>query len=167
MRFKNISTALLIPVLAYLIAGCASTHQNTVPGEEIKAQGWEQRGNAFLFDITVNRDGKKNSARLDLYQRGDSLSFFARGYLGKGALKGLLSADSVVVYFPTAGEYYGGRLGALLADTCGAGQNLEQLLIDIFRELPTSSNLPSDLSLKILEDGRKARICRACGEVIE
>jgi hypothetical protein len=139
------------------MAGCAPTRQNAVPGEELKNPGTEQRGTAFLFDVKVNRNGKKNSVRLDIYQRGDSLSVFARGYLGKGALKGLLTSDSVIAHFPTEEEYYTGKLESLISDSCQFGQNLERILVTIFRDLPDTSDLPSDISLRTLEDGKKKK----------
>ncbi|SYZ74088.1 exported hypothetical protein [Candidatus Zixiibacteriota bacterium] len=157
MPLKSVFAIAIFPVFFYLLTGCASTPQKGSLGEETRVRGSDRQGNAFLFDIKVTRNGKMNSARLDIYQNGDSLSLFARGYLGKGALKGLLTPDSIIVYFPLTGEYYTGKLADLVSDSCRMGQNLEHLLASLFNYLPDSVELPSDISLQTLKDEKKSK----------
>jgi hypothetical protein len=108
---------------------------------------------AYLFDIKITRQGKKNSARLDLYQSGDTISFFARGYLGKGVLKGLLISDSVTLYFPTEDEYFIGRLTALTNDSCLRNLPLEELILKLFKQTALHIDLtPYNLYMTVLSE---------------
>ena len=126
-------------MLAVVVSGCTLANRRQAITEETRAQAAlpEGRGDAYLFDITVVRQGKKNSARLDVYQQGDSISFFARGYLGKGVMKGLLEKESLMVFFPTENEFYSGRLSALINDRCADSVRFEELILALFRNVPS------------------------------
>ena len=68
-------------------------------------------------------------------------------YLGKGALKGRLTADSLVMYFPASNEYVAERLGDLAA-RAECPIPLTQLhLLDLFKHLPDSVDLPPEVSV--------------------
>lgn len=60
---------------------------------------------AFLFDARIYRDGKPTSIRLHVYRTDSIIALGGRGYLGKGALKGIMTNDSVIIYFPASNEY--------------------------------------------------------------
>jgi len=139
-------SALLIAIL--ILGGCSLAHrEHPIAKEEIplakeeipQSQLQAGNGNAYLFDIKINRQGKKNSVRLELYQVGDTMSFFARGYLGKGVMKGLLSRDSLIVYFPTENEYYTGKVADLVDNPCLNTTGIEDLIIELFQGTPADS----------------------------
>jgi hypothetical protein len=111
------------------------------------------QGDAYLFDIKISRNGRKNSARLDIYRCGDSLSFFARGYLGKGVMKGITFGDSMLVYFPTENEFYSGPLSALANDSCLNDLELERIAIELFQKIPTQvDNIQKHFYLTIVKE---------------
>ncbi|MCX6826724.1 MAG: hypothetical protein NTV06_05585 [candidate division Zixibacteria bacterium] len=144
-------TAMLIAVA--FISGCTSMHRNLTTEPEHDQKISPKRGDAYLFDITVDRNGRKNSARLDIYQSGDSLSFFARGYLGKGVIKGLLVADSVMAYFPTENQFYSGEIMALLKDSCSGDFRMERLILELFRGVPPEAKeARKHLEITVIKD---------------
>ena len=113
----------------------------------------EGKGNAYLFDIKINHSGKKNSVRLDLYQSGELLGLFARGYLGKGVMKGILSKDSLIVYFPTENEFYTGKISGLVENPCLKSTRIEQLILQFFNSTPPEIDLSnSELYLTVLKE---------------
>ena len=71
-------------------------------------RGGQFRSAAFLVDLRVNDDGKSYSVTTELYFSGDSVGFYGRGYLGKGAFRGQIIDDIVTVYFNRQNEYFTG-----------------------------------------------------------
>lgn len=65
---------------------------------------------AYLIDLRVDDAGSKYSINTELYFSGDSVGFYGRGYLGKGAFKGNIIADVVTIYFNQQDEYFSGPL---------------------------------------------------------
>lgn len=150
----------LTVIAAILPAGCTLANRNRVKVKtaEEPSQREKLRGDAYLFDVKINRDSKKNSFRLDLYQSRETLAWFARGYLGKGVMKGVLNRDSLLVYFPTEEEFYSGRLNDLAKKSCLGRVELETVLDRLFRSLPTEiPSLSEDFYLTILKEDGKVR----------
>ncbi len=73
-------------------------------------RGEQFRSAAYLIDLRVNDAGEKYSINTELYFSGDSVGFYGRGYLGKGAFKGNIIDDAVTVYFNQQDEYFSGPL---------------------------------------------------------
>lgn len=126
----------LITVL--LFGGCSlASRQKIGRAAELKqielAPG---KGDAYLFDLKIYREGKKNSVRLDVYRTRDTISIFARGYLGKGVLKGLITSDFIKVYFPTENEYYSGKIIDIISGKCVESFPFEKMIIDLFLKTP-------------------------------
>ncbi|MEE9441687.1 MAG: hypothetical protein V3V99_03370 [candidate division Zixibacteria bacterium] len=71
------------------------------------------RSAAYLIDLRINDDGKKFSVTTEVYFSGDSVGFYGRGYVGKGAFKGNVINDVVTVYFSSENEYFSGQLAEL------------------------------------------------------
>jgi hypothetical protein len=95
---------------------------------------------AYLMDARVYRDGKPTSFRLELFVSDSLIGIGGRGYLGKGALKGVLTRDSLIMYFPTSREYVREARDSLLTSAaCSLGLGL----LDIERWLKA---LPEDRS---------------------
>jgi hypothetical protein len=148
---------LIFTPFSFLFLNSCTTAIRPKPGQgesqqqKLLASG---HGDAYLFDIKINRGGKKNSARLDIYRSGDTLSFFARGYLGKGVMKGLIFNDSILVYFPTENEFYSGPLSSLANDSCLNDLDLERVTLQLFQKIPTQvNNIMTHFHLTILKEG--------------
>ena len=146
MKTGHISIVVFALMLIFVIGGCRVASLKTTGGTVLESEFNYDEGNgdAFLYDVKIYRDGRKNSVRLDVYRMNDRLGIFARGYLGKGVLKGVVTPDSVVIYFPTENEYYSGKLNDLIDKSCAVRDNLERLVIDLFVKRPVELDYPAD-----------------------
>jgi hypothetical protein len=101
------STLTVATVTLATLTGCGPkfTAEPGVDGYQVSGPGQKVPVEAYLYDVRIRRDGKPTSLRLELFQTDTLVAMGGRGYLGKGALKGLLTADSIEVYFPTRREY--------------------------------------------------------------
>lgn len=170
---------LSIILLASLLFGCTLANRSKWKKSRIAAEQEAEsgnlsngRGDAYLYDLKISNQGRKNSVRLDLYWKADSLGVYARGYLGKGVLKGLVTKDSIIVYFPANNEFYQGRIDSLLADNCLKDFPFERMIISIFETTPDKIEYPfGEAYLSVLEEkpgGRKYRlVSKNCSEYIE
>jgi hypothetical protein len=168
--------SLLLTLLfgAVLFNGCALADRKKVRVKTLELEtGYKKgRGDAYLFDIKINRDGKKNSVRLEVFHSGDSLGIFARGYLGKGVLKGLILPDSAVMYFPGQDEFYSGSLIDLIGDDCADSMFSGRIVLDLFDKTPSELSYPlSGHYINIVEEGPEVRRywiqSKKCPEEIE
>lgn len=153
--------AIIVLVCCLWLASCtpANRKRNVTAPERTSFQFSPGSGDAYLYDVKINRDGRKRSTRLDVYVKADSLALFARAYLGKGALKALITDDNALVYFPAANEYYGGRLGKLTDRDCDSNIEFERILIELFRERPVEFKHDSaNYYVVILHESRES--CR-------
>lgn len=173
MKSKYIAVSIIVLLFVLNISGCTPANRK---------RGWKKttaetakyepgRGDAFLFDVKIYRDKRKNSVRLDVYRAGDTLAVFARGYLGKGVLKGLITHDSVLIYFPTEKEYYSGRLSDLVGDNCRE-LPLEFLLVKLFEKRPVEleTKFPRFYITVLDEEGPEQKyriVAKGCAENIE
>jgi hypothetical protein len=93
---------------------------------------------AYSFNSRLRRQGKPTTFKLEVYQTDSLLGLSGRGYLGKGALKGWLTSDSIRVYFPATKELLHEPLTALTGSgKCGSplgGLNV----LNLFAQLPDS-----------------------------
>jgi hypothetical protein len=115
MRFS------IIVVLCLSIVSCAPYRAGRVDGKKvirdysdisIQRSGLFQSA-AYLIDLRINDDGKKFSVTTEAYFSGDSVGFYGRGYIGKGAFKGNIIHDLVTIYFSSENEYFSGALAEL------------------------------------------------------
>ena len=162
-----------------LILGCTFANRSKWKTEKIADEQkterpalTEDRGDAYLFDLKIYNKGRKNSVRLDIYRNENSLSLYARGYLGKGVLKGLVSRDSIITFFPTENQFYSGEINGLLSDNCFENVPFERMLVDFFKITPDKIDYPfGEAYLSILEEKpgfRKYRlVTKNCSEFIE
>lgn len=135
-RHFGIIFLLCSALLMFLACSPASRKRGVSPEINIAQDLPEGKGDAYLYDLKIYREGKKNSVRLDVYRNRDSLSFFARGYLGKGVLKGLVTDGMILAYFPTEGEYFTGEIEELINNGCFGELAFEKMLIDLFGTTP-------------------------------
>ena len=128
-----------ILILTFVLTGCSSSVRDdgSSISPEAKLSG-KVRGEAYLFDAKLRRNKKPTSVRLEFYQTDSVIAISGRGYLGKGALKGRLTPDSLEVYFPTTDEY----LFESVADVMASFDCSDELppidLMALFGNLPDS-----------------------------
>jgi len=96
---------------------------------------------AYSFNSRLRRQGKPTTFKLEVYQTDSLLGLSGRGYLGKGALKGWLTSDTIKVYFPSTKELLFEPLIALTSSgecdsPLGAFGGLS--VLDLFAQLPDS-----------------------------
>ena len=125
INIRRLGGFLFLTFILYLTLGCTFANRSKWKNERIAAEQkterpalTEGRGDAYLFDLKIYNKGRKNSVRLDIYRNEDSLALYARGYLGKGVLKGLINQDSILTFFPTENQFYAGEINRLLSGNC-------------------------------------------------
>ncbi|MDZ4723066.1 MAG: hypothetical protein SGI97_04065 [candidate division Zixibacteria bacterium] len=112
---------------------------------------------AYLFDAKLRREGKQTSFRLELFVTDSVAGLNGRAYLGKNALKGRLTADSLTVFFPHSDEYVAEEIGTLLHSMAclseGGGLNVLNLLND----LPDTTSLGESFSVRLNSEKEEER----------
>lgn len=91
-----------------LLIGCAGARRHRPSSDEQKPgpQIDQKRDvEAYLFDTEIEYRGKYSSVRLELYATDTIVGVGGRSYLGKGALDGWITPDTVKLLFPTTNEY--------------------------------------------------------------
>lgn len=162
---------LLLIIFSGLVSGCtfADRRRGVSVTPEVRETLAEGKGDAYSYKVRIFRDGKKNTIHFDAYYNGDSLSLFAKGYLGKGVLKGLIANDSISVYFPTGNEYYFGKIDPLIGNSCLGELKFERLILDLFSKTPDELDYSTEsFYLKIDKDEHNEKkfrfISSKCGE---
>jgi hypothetical protein len=132
-------------VVAVLLSGCGTAYRANGGGEDRPTPAGKIRAEAYLFDSRIKHDGRTTSVRLDLYRTDTLIGFAGRGYLGKGAFKGWITAESLLVYMPRSNEYVHEAIAELeLFDSTSYLDELK--LLRLFVSLPQ----PEDLSHLVL-----------------
>lgn len=133
------------------VVGCSASRR-AVPGESGREDRSDERVSveAYSFNSRLWREGKPTTFKLEVYQTDSLLGLFGKGYLGKGALKGRLTQDSLEVYFPTTNEYLYEPLDDLLATGECPLPLADMNILALFTHLPDSLHL--DTSLRIEAD---------------
>jgi hypothetical protein len=103
-KFTPLALAITGALTALALSSCGVGRKEVHGGEEQVARG-KVRADAYLFDTKIRRNGKPTSIRLEMYRTDSVVALAGRAYLGKGALRGRMTADSLEIYFPTANEY--------------------------------------------------------------
>lgn len=178
-NMRRVGYFLFFVFILQLAPGCTLANRGKWKKEKIASEQQavkpsrdKDKGDAYLYDLKIYNKGKKNSVRLDLYLKGDSLAAFARGYLGKGVLKGLVNSDSLVTFFPTENQFYSGKISQLLTAKCFKNIPLEKMLVDFFKKTPDKIDYEfGDAYLNIVNEVpgyRKYRLmAKNCSESIE
>lgn len=146
-----LSKLIFISLLSILILSginCTSTRNKNFANEgNSKRVNNKIRGEAYLFDVKLKRNGKLTSFRLEIYQTDSITAFSGRGYLGKGALKGVIENDSILVYFPVSNEFMYESTTSLLDinDCVNEFDNLN--VFDLLTNLPTELDIGSNMKI--------------------
>jgi len=128
----------------------------------LQLRAGEMTSSAFLIDLRINNAGKKFSVTTEVYFSGDSVGFYGRGYLGKGAFRGNIIDDYVTVVFSGANEYFEAPLANIQygADCARPGEVLLYVLSLVSgRDVPDHLDQATRLSKRQLTfpDGRFTR----------
>lgn len=103
---------------------------------------------AYSFNSRLWREGKPTTFKLEVYQTDTLLGLSGKGYLGKGALKGRLTADSLEIYFPSSNEYVYEALRNLLSGGECTVPLADMNILTLFSNLPDSIALDPSLRIK-------------------
>jgi hypothetical protein len=127
--------------------GCGPARSSLAHVTSETSRSKEIRADAYLFEALIKRDGKPTTFQLEIYRTDTMLGVSGKGYLGKGALKGRVTADSLELYFPSTREYLYEAI-ADLADSSDCDLPVTTVnLLDLFRSLPDSVGLPAGIRL--------------------
>lgn len=133
---RHILSLIAIAVLA--VTGCQSGRYGGDVGVAEEALEKKIRAEAYSFNSRLRRQGKPTTFKLEVYQTDSLLGLSGRGYLGKGALKGWVTSDTIKVYFPSTNEL----LYEPLIAVTGSGECEFPLgglsVLDLFAQLPDS-----------------------------
>jgi hypothetical protein len=121
-----------------LMAGCAGRDRTTVAERDQASVNAKVRCDAYLFDSRLYREGKPTTVRLEVFVTDSVVGIGGRAYLGKGAVKGRLTEDTVKLYFPSSDEYvYEAVDDVITSSECPF--SLNQLnIIELFHARPDS-----------------------------
>ncbi|MEW5994027.1 MAG: hypothetical protein AB1744_06490, partial [Candidatus Zixiibacteriota bacterium] len=126
-----------------LLLGCSSGYYRYDTESESPVVGHKVEVEAYLFDARLKRHGKPTSFRLDVYYTDSVIALGGRAYLGKGALKGRLTTDSLEVYFPSSNEYLYESVADLLSSSeCSPATGID--FLNLFVSLPNSQEAFED-----------------------
>jgi|GEM_PF-459506 len=144
IRTLSGTAAILVGLLQF---GCQPRYTTASPQEGDTGVQTKIPAEAYTFNSRLKRDGKPTTVKLELYHADTVIGLAGRAYLGKGALKGRLTGDSMVVYFPASNEY----VREAISDLAARGEcpiPLTQLhLLELFRQTPDSIDLPPEVSV--------------------
>lgn len=97
--------------IVYILSGCYATGKRSLDQSvEVKITA-----EAYSFNARLWRESKPTTFKLELYQTDSLIGLSGRGYLGKGALRGWVRSDSIMIYFPTTNELLYESLDSVLA----------------------------------------------------
>jgi hypothetical protein len=143
---KNCNS-LLIPAIVgcglALMLSCSASRPNA--NDESGSQGNDTKvtADAYLFDTQVTRGGRLASMRLEIFDADSVIGLSGRAYLGKGALKGRITRDSVKLYFPSSNQYISEATDDFMRnDSCALNISKDDL-VGILRHRPPSDSRPT------------------------
>lgn len=149
--------ALIFVMLCILFIGCGKAYKSDLAAEPSSTQQQKLKCEAFLFDARITRDNKYNSFRLELYQTDSLIGISGRGYLGKGALKGWVSRDSLLVYFPTTQEFVRDANNDVWKSFKCIGDEKQLNIFDLITRLPEDVVSKDMFQLVLVKDEEKEK----------
>ena len=136
--------------LAGVLCGCYGNGRRGLEGSE---EG-KFRAEAYSFNARIWRDNKPSTFKLEVYQTDSLIGLSGRGYLGKGALRGWIRSDSIMVYFPAANELLHESIEALVAASSCPTPLSRLSLLQLMKERPDSVSLPDQVLLETISETR-------------
>jgi hypothetical protein len=104
--FSLVRWVLITGTLLLVAAGCTvvKPHHTSEEKPDVQPSG-SVRADAYLFDTEIVKAGKLTSMRLEIFDADSVMAVAGRAYLGKGAVRGKFTADSIIMYFPPIKQY--------------------------------------------------------------
>lgn len=157
----RLSGILLVCGLAVWQAGCGAgkSGQMSDSGRE-EAPAGKVLTNGYLYDAKLTRHGKPTSFRLELFATDSVVALGGRGYLGKGALRGRMTADSLTVYFPTTNEFVVESLAGLLGSSHCTGEVGSFDALDMLRRRVDQMQFDASIQITSEKAGEKRPVFR-------
>ncbi len=143
-----IKAGMLLVVIALLSACGGPGRPSTETSRPKEVSGDRVRVEAYSFNSKLTRGNKPTTLKLEVYQTDSLLGLSGKGYLGKGALKGRLTADSLEVYFPSTKEYVYESLDNLLSTGDCPLPLADMNILSLFSNLPDSISLGPSLRVR-------------------
>jgi hypothetical protein len=140
-----------ISILIQAIVGCSCALLLSCSGSQPRANGEAGRqtvdtkvtADAYLFDARFTRDGRLGSMRLEIFDADSVIALSGRAYLGKGALRGRITRDSVQLYFPASNQYISEATDEFLRNDSCALDIAKEELVSILRHRPPMASNPT------------------------
>ncbi len=140
--------AVLMLVIGAMFSGCGTPHSGVIVEESVQQRLDETiEVEAYSFNARLKRDGKPTTFKLEIYQTDSMLGLSGRGYLGRGALKGRVTSDSLEVFFPSSKEYVCEALDDLVAGSDCPFPLSEIDIISLFYNLPEHVKLSDGITV--------------------
>ena len=149
--------------------GCSSSRPRSGDEEKSPSANTKIIADAYLFDTKVTREGKFGSMRLEIFDADSVIALSGRAYLGKGALRGRITRDSVKLYFPTSNQYVATSFDELLrSDSCNLSVSRDELL-GIFRHRPPTVPSPTAGQFSVIQQSTNDAelVATWCGKVFD
>mgnify|MGYP001097732997 CR=1 FL=1 len=146
---EHIVKGLFFVLLIGLLGACGGPRYRAAESSSRDSDSEKRvRVEAYSFNSRLWRDGKPTTFKLEVYQTDTLLGLSGKGYLGKGALKGRLTADSLEIYFPSSNEYVYEALKDLLSGGDCTVPLADMNILTLFSNLPDSIALDPSLRIK-------------------
>jgi len=155
MKYRHIF--FLIPIAFMLMVLSCASYKQLSPLEQknlekdlrilLRNKERLQSNSAYLAQIKLKTPDIKKKFKLEIYCRGDSISFYSPGFLGKGTFKGIIHNDSLSFYLPSEKAYYRGLWHDLTEPDLGRWAGVFRLTLDI-------------LNGSFLPEGRESNVTR-------
>ncbi len=107
---------------------------------------------AYLFDVKLRRNGKPTTVRLDLYQTDSVVAMYGRGYFNKGAFRGRITDDSMLIYFPSTNEFLNESIENLFLSFDCESELIGINLLGYFISPPDSAHTSENLNVETIEE---------------
>ncbi|NOY87941.1 MAG: hypothetical protein GXO93_00945 [FCB group bacterium] len=156
MKTSLIKYYLLLAFSMAVIIGCGGPPEKQKDiffNEKISSR--KITAEAYLFDAKIKRRGKLNSFRLEVFQTDWGLALGGRGYLGKGAFKGVITADSLFVYFPTSNQYLYEPIDKVMQSFNCTKERPHINILKLFYNLPTA--VINNIDASVIDDYRNKK----------
>ncbi len=154
-RYRLLIGALIVLSVEFLSCGGMKgdiADENGIDEPEIPVE-------AYLLDVKLRRNGKPTSFRLDMYQTDSAVAMYGRGYFNKGAFRGILTDDSLLINFPSSKEYLWESIESLFQSFDCEKDLIAVNLLGYFANLPDSGHISKDLSVETVEqDGQSRKV---------
>lgn len=133
----------------YFVIGCGGAYDTPPAEERPQIDNGKINVEAYLFDAKIKQDGKPTTVRLFFFQTDSVIAIGGKGYLGKGALKGWLTEDSIKVFFPSTNEYVYESIGDLFSSFDCSGKLPKFDLMALFSNTP--DQVLNDIEISIIK----------------